>query len=99
MAHDRKISEKYSLEYYRHALPTRSWKSRGNYLALLLALVTFAAMYVVGRSSTFQAAPVASVHTTFGADCAACHDRSWGAARRLTTVSSVPHSISNGSCQ
>lgn len=99
MAHNRSISEKYSLDYYRHSLPTRAWKSPWNYLALLLALLAFAGMYLFGRNAAFQAAPVASVHSSFGTNCASCHDQSWGAGRRLATLSNKPHSVSNDACQ
>lgn len=98
MDNKRSISEKYSLDYYRHSLPTRAWKSRWNYLALLLALLAFCGMYSIGRNTIFQAAPVASVHSSFGTDCAACHDQSWGTLRRLA-ARKEPHSVSNDACQ
>jgi predicted CXXCH cytochrome family protein len=99
MDHNRSISEKYSLDYYRHSLPTRSWKSAWNYVALVLALLAFAVMYLFGRNATFQAAPVASVHSSFGTNCSSCHDQSWGTGQRLRTFSSAPHSVSNTACQ
>ena len=56
----RSIAEKYSLDYYRRSLPTRSWKSPWNYAALLLALLVIGGMYLIARDTAFQAAPVAS---------------------------------------
>jgi predicted CXXCH cytochrome family protein len=99
MDEKRSIAEQYSLDYYRRARPTRAWKSPWNYVALLVTLLVLAGMYAVGRNSTFQAAPVASVHASFGADCASCHDQSWAVARRLTTLSDVHHSVSDLACQ
>jgi len=95
----RSIAEKYSLDYYRRTLPTRSWKSPWNYIALLLAIVVIAGMYLIGRNTTFQAAPVASVHSSFGTDCGSCHDQSWAPARRLVQLSGGHHSVSDSACQ
>src|SRR5262249_21134962 len=99
MDKNRSISEKYSLDYYRHSLPTRAWKSRWNYVALALALLAFGGMYLFGRNKTFQAAPVASVHSSFGANCGACHDQSWGTGKRMVAASNEQHSVSNEACQ
>jgi hypothetical protein len=95
----RSIAEKYSLDYYRRPLPTRAWKSPWSYFALLLALLALGGMYLAGRNTTFQAAPVANVHSSFGTDCASCHDQAWGPALRLTSLSDVHRSVSDLACQ
>ncbi|HEX3598505.1 MAG TPA: hypothetical protein VHU84_00100, partial [Lacipirellulaceae bacterium] len=56
-------------------------------------------MYLIRRNAVLEAAPVASVHSSFGTNCAACHDQSWGPALRLGTASNKPHSVSNEACQ
>jgi predicted CXXCH cytochrome family protein len=95
---DRSISEKYSLDYYRHLLPTRAWKLRWNLLALIVAMLAIGGMYLFGGKTAYQAAPVASVHSSFGTSCSACHTESWGAARRLATLDSGPRSVPNAAC-
>ena len=94
----RSIAEKYSLDYYRRSLATRSWKSPWNYAALVLALLVIGGMYLFGGNTVFQAAPVASVHSSFGTNCASCHDQSWAPAKRLTTLSDEHHSVSDDTC-
>src|SRR4051812_10119982 len=99
MDNKRSISEKYSLDYYRHSLPTRAWKSPWNYFALLLALLAFGGMYFFGRNATFQAAPVASVHSSFGNDCGKCHDHAWGTGQRLVSGSNHSFSVPDTACK
>ena len=95
----RSIADKYSLDYYRRSLPTRSWKWPWNTAALVLAVLVVVSMYLIGRNTTFQAAPVAGAHSSFGTSCASCHDQNWAAARRLVQFSDVHHSVSDAACQ
>lgn len=95
----RSIADKYSLDYYRRPLSTRSWKSPWNWTFLMIALASVAGMYIARGNESFQAAPVSSEHSTFGANCSACHDRSWQTAQRLVTLSDAHHSVSDAACQ
>jgi hypothetical protein len=56
-------------------------------------------MFLLKRQSAFQAAPVSSHHSSFGADCAQCHDQSWRAVGRLLTFSDAYHSVSDAACR
>jgi predicted CXXCH cytochrome family protein len=92
------IADKYALDYYRRSLPTRVWKSPWNYAALVVALLLVGATYLVARNAAFQAAPVAGVHSSFGANCSTCHEQSWGGGKRLVTLSEAHPSVSDATC-
>jgi hypothetical protein len=66
---------------------------------LILAVALVVGSYLFARNSMFQAAPVASVHSTFGANCASCHAESWQGGKRLFTLSHEYTSVSNDTCQ
>ncbi|MEX2091238.1 MAG: hypothetical protein WD971_01110 [Pirellulales bacterium] len=93
------IAEKYSLDYYRRPLVTRSWKTWWNSAALVLAGALFAGIYLFQGNAVFQSAPVSAAHSTFGQNCAACHDASWQTARRLVTFDDSAHSVSDKACR
>src|SRR5262249_2081962 len=93
------IAEKYSIDYCRRPLATRLWKGRWNWSALAGAVVLVAMLYVLQRNRVFQAAPVADVHSTFGANCATCHGAAWQSAVRLATLDSTHRSVADQACK
>jgi hypothetical protein len=95
----RSIRQKYSLDYYRRSLPTRSWKSPWNWTVLIISLLSVAGLYLLRRDQPFQAAPVSAAHSTFGANCSECHDQRWSTALRLATLSAAHRSVSDAACQ
>jgi predicted CXXCH cytochrome family protein len=94
------IADKYALDYYRSTLSTRRWKSPWNYAALVIAVLLIATTYLIARNAMFQAAPVSSVHSSFGANCGSCHTGNdvWSGGRRLVHPAGGVPSVSNQTC-
>jgi hypothetical protein len=93
------ITEKYALDYYRHSRPTRTWKWWWNVAAVGLGAAVVAGVYLFERDAAFHAAPVSSVHSTFGNRCELCHDQAGHTAWRLITLGDSFHSVSDAACQ
>jgi hypothetical protein len=99
-AHDEKrIADKYALDYPRRPLATRTWKRRWNWAALLAGIVLGASLYLIQGNAAFWSGPVSSSHASFAMDCQKCHTDSWQPALRLASLNSGRHSVPNAACQ
>ncbi len=93
------VADKYALDYYRRPLATRLWKRRWNWLALLIALLMIASLYLALQDEAFQAGPISPAHVAAGATCKDCHDQTWQPALRLAMANSDIHSVSDATCR
>ncbi len=87
------------LDYFRR--PRRLKRVRGlvTWTVLLVSTALIAALtWLPGNRQIYQAASVSTAHALFNEDCQACHDATFGTAKRLLSGDNAVRSVTDEAC-
>jgi predicted CXXCH cytochrome family protein len=93
------LSSWLELDYFRRPRRLRRVRGLVTWTVLLVSTVLIAAItWMPGNRRVYQAASVSTAHAIFNEDCEACHDASFGTAKRLLHGDDALRSVTDEAC-